>query len=277
MRAALRECRVVEPPGPQCRCRVGRGVGAGRAGAYGRGSGRGRSRVRRSRPSAGRQAGNGCSVRTIGRLGWAYASAKERHAPPQTAPPRAPRGRQAAPARDWSRGRRPPVARGRGAPPRRRAGPQPIRRARACTTPRQRRHRRHGPAAADSRDRHTPRADTDISRSSPPTPDPAVRPVPIPNPPAPGPPASSASPRRFTHRLSQHPLIHSPHATPARCRRPPPTHQHPPGLARPGFTWTVEEGGQRNRGGPPSSKAQAQSGEQARGRGGGVFAHKANP
>jgi hypothetical protein len=261
MRPALRGCRVVEPAGPQRRGRVGRGVGAGRAGAYGRGSGRGASRVRRSRPNAGRQAGSGCSVRTIGRLGWAYASAKERPAPPQTAPPVHPRpAGRAGPGFGRAGARRRSLG---GAGRCRAAGASPSAARASVHDARQRRHRRHSPAAADSRDRHTPRADTDISPSSPHRrPTPPFRPVPTPNSSRPGPPPP---PRRLHGSPTGPHNTHQPthHALPLpRCRRPAPGPLAPAWAARPGFTWRVEEGGPARSGGPPSSKAQAQSGEQ---------------
>jgi hypothetical protein len=63
--------------------------------------------------------------------------------------------------------------------------------------------------------------------------------------------------------VSQHIPIHASHPPLPRCRRPAPAHQHPPGQTRPTFTRHVEEGGPAQRGGPPSSKAQAGSEEQA--------------
>jgi hypothetical protein len=73
------------------------------------------------------------------------------------------------------------------------------------------------------------------------------------------PPGSKLPPPIATHGL----------CPPACIRLPPPRlrlRQHPPGLARPGFTWRVEEGGvPRVSGGPPSSKAQAGSEKTAEG------------
>ena len=228
-------------------------VGAGRAGAYGRGSGRGGSRARRSRPSARRQAGNGCSVRTIGRLGWAYASTKERPAPPQTAPPSHP----PPPARAAGivAARAAGCQRGRGAPPRRRrraAAHAP--RARACTTsdsggiadtaPQQ-------TAATATHPEPTPteadRAPTDARPRPPP-------PVPTPNS-APDPPPP---PRRLNGSPTGYHNTHqptSPHAPPAPLPPPRPrptsTRLGWPGpsrvLRRPGLVGFVGSSWQRSR------------------------------
>jgi hypothetical protein len=57
---------------------------------------------------------------------------------------------------------------------------------------------------------------------------------------------------------------------------PPPALKHPPGLTRPGFTWTVEEGGPARSGGPlpPKPRREAKTG---RGRGGALLRSRTKP
>ena len=140
--------------------------------------------------------------------------------------------------------------------------------------PRVRASRRPTAAAAPTRPRssrqprppHTPSRHRQKPIEPPPTPDPALPPPSLlPTPPAPDPPPP---PRRLDGAPTGSHNTHQPthHTLPLpRCRRPAPGPPAPAWAGPPRFTWRVEEGRPAQRGGLPSSKAQARSEKQARG------------
>ena len=193
-------------------------------------------------------------------------------------PPGAPRGRLAAPARDWSRGRAPPVARGAGRRRAAGAGPQPVRRARE-------RARRPIAAASPTRPRssrqprppHTPSRHRQKPIEAPPTPTPPFRLRPY----------SQILRPRTPRLLRVASTVHTPALTartnPLTTRSPcpvaaapHPAHQHPPGLARPGLPGGSRKGGQRNAMASLPRKPRRRA-KNRPGRGGGLFALKTNP
>ena len=193
-------------------------------------------------------------MQAIGRLGWAYASTKERPAPPKTAPlarAAAAGGRPAAEGFARGRARR----RSAGAAASRRAGRgghQPRRR-RRVSVPRglRRRHRRQGPAAAHSRPT-TRRADRTEPIEPPPTPDPAFSLpslLPIPRPPYPRLPPRRT--RWSTHRSQiRHQPTHHPRPAPLPPPRPRPTSTRL-GKPAPHLPGRSRKGGPARSGGPP--------------------------
>jgi hypothetical protein len=222
------------------------------------------SHPRRS-PRPPRASGDRCArsdggVQAVGRLGWAYASTKERPAPPKTAPLARRRGWAAGPApgvRAPARGRR---LAGRGGCRAGRGGRQP--RPERVSVPRclRRRHRRQGPAVAHSRhhaksqQNRTDRASTDARpRLQPPRPYSRFLARPI--------PASLGVVSMVDPPVSNPTPIHASPPPLPRCRRPapgPPT----PAWANPPHVYLTGRGRgvRREAADPPSSQAQAGSG-----------------
>jgi hypothetical protein len=187
---------------------------------------------------------------------------------PEAGPPRPPGGLARGRAR-----RRLAGARGAAAPLGRAAAQAPG--ARACTTPDSGGIADTRPARPPSRPATHPEP-TPQNRANPrrrPTPPSASRPTRNP----PTRPLPSASPRPFTHRLSQHtrnPLItHCP--CPVAAAPPRATSTRLGWPAR--FTWRVEEGGPAQPRWPPFLESPGGKRKTGRGRGGGLFALKTNP
>jgi hypothetical protein len=139
------------------------------------------------------------------------------------------------------------------------------------TDPRRTDHQSHAaPAPPTRRAEHQ-------NRSSPPDARPHLpRPPLLPLPPPPPSAAASTSPRRFSPPGSTLPPPIATHGLcpPAGIRLPPPRprpHQHPPTLARPAFTWRVEEGGPARQRGTPFLENPGGKRKRGRGRGGGLL------
>ena len=134
--------------------------------------------------------------------------------------------------------------------------------------------------AAERRAHHErPTSRTTQPLEPPPTPDPTspVRTTPIPSSPDPPPPprvASTAHPPAPISSLATRPTA----ALDPIAAAPPPAHPLPPGLTHPGLPGRSRKGvsGAKRRT-PPSSKAQAGSQGNSRGRGGGLCAQGRNP
>jgi hypothetical protein len=231
-------------------------------------------------PRAATPADSGGNTPAIGRHSWPYASALERRATRKPAPPRRRAARPRAPRRVYAERRLPRARRRGGGPLAARTGPAQTERRLMTTHPEGRRHHDTTP-----RSTHNPRPTThpraeQQNRSSPhrrPTPPPRFTPPTTPPPPLPPP-----NPRRrleLTHRPP--PNLTNPSVS--RClgsRLPPPRPR--PSSTRLG--WPVQvyldgrgRGVRREAADPPSSKAQAVSKGNTRGRGGGPLRSRTKP